>query len=408
MTTGYKTVVVAEARQRLADVVRDIDGVVKIQKQAKEQEQYNIDPSPLYSAARLAVVALAEDFDIFKKYVDENQKDLYATELNYYKYMSNVIEAQIENFQNSIIIPSLTAPIAAGSKENDTDVGMSFTARVITVPDADTLIVRQFPDGEAIPRDHTVRVAGIDAPESGTVRGKHVADKTSEFWVNRDVIVFYDRHTPNDLYGRVLGTIYLLGSDGEATDTNFAIWSLERCYSEPNTKFGKNHFVDKDQLKLAFSRCAVGSPTHGTIKVTSLPTHAVVRVGKIGESLSQNSELTPCEITLPVGEYIIALTAPGCGSLIDEISVSPGLTHLPVYNLPKLASSTGIVSVDVAPVGKAVVLVDGNPVGVAPLALDLPVDVPVTISASVSGYQFESQSITPKIGEIKKIVFVPT
>ena len=84
MTSGYKTVVVAEARQRLADVVRDIDGVLKIQKQAKEQEQYNIDPSPLYSAARLAVVALAEDFDIFKTYVDENQKDLYATELTYY------------------------------------------------------------------------------------------------------------------------------------------------------------------------------------------------------------------------------------------------------------------------------------------------------------------------------------
>ena len=53
------------------------------------------------------------------------------------------------------------------------------------------------------------------------------------------------------------------------------------------------------------------------------------------------------------------------------------------------------------------VLVDGNPVGVAPLSLDLPVDVPVTISVSVPGYQFESQSITPKIGEIKKIVFVP-
>lgn len=399
MTTGYQNNVVAEARQRLRDVLTGIDNVIKLQTQAKSQEQYNFDPSPLYSAARHSVIAVSQDFEIFKTFVKDNESDLYADEPAYYAYMIDNIEMQISNLENTIIIPSLTSPIAAGSVENDTSVGMSFSGKVVLVPDGDTLTVRQ-EEKDVAPRDYAVRVAGIDAAEAGTSCGALVASLTSEFWLGKEVTVYYDRHTPNDLYGRVLGTVYW-------GDTNFALWSLDHCYSSPNLKFSKNHFVDPDEIKRLFSKCVEGCPIVGSIKITTLPTHATVRYGKVGESLILAPEITPCEIVLSTGRYRIALSAPGCGTVIDDIDVSTGKQQLPVYNLVKIPVITGQISIEVPPVGNPFVYADGELIGVAPVSIDRPVDVVVKIVVDFNGAGQYSEDVVPVVGEIKRVIAVP-
>lgn len=403
MVTGYGTSVIAEARQRLQDLIRGIDGVLKLQKQAKEQEQYNVDPSPLYVAARQDLLALAKDFDIFKLFINENKGSLYGDEPKYYEYKIETIKMQLDNLENTIIIPSLTAPIPSGDVENDTDVGRSFVGIITSVSDGDTMTVRQHPSYDGgLPSDHQVRVAGIDTAEGGTPRGKYAAETTRSFWEGKEVTVYYDRHTPNDLYGRVLGTVYY-------GDINFATWSLERCLSEPNLKFSKNHFVDPIEIRQSFSKCVVGWPQIGVIKVTSSPTHATVYVGTSDGDLQRSPSLTPCEIELPVGKHILIISSPGYGSVRDEIDVLSEKMQLPVYSLAKLPVSVGTVVVSVAPVSsRAIISIDGSIQGLSPLTVDLPVDVPVVVSATVDGdYTIDDVTVVPKIGEIKRVVMIP-
>jgi hypothetical protein len=403
MTTGYSTSVVAEARQRLQDLLRGIDGVLKIQKQAKESEQYRTDPSALYVAARQDLLALAKDFDIFKTFIKDNRSSLYDKEPEYYAYKIDNIQMQLDYLEDTIIVPSLTGPVLIGS-ENDTDVGRSFAGTVVAVPDGDTLIVEQSPtfDG-GVSLKHQVRIAGIDTPEGGTDRGEMVAAETSPHWLGKDVIVYYDRHSPNDLYGRVLGTVYDL--DG----VNFALWSLERCFTEPNLKFGKNHFVDPVEFKQAAKKCLISWPQIGVVKIISSPTHAVVRIGKIDDSISLYDGVTPCEIELPVGKYFISISAPGCSSIRDEIEITSTKRQLPAYILQKLPVSLGTVSIEVAPIGvRSIISIDGSVVGLAPLSVDLPVGVSSTIGVVIDGgYLPEEEVVVPEIGKIKRVVIIP-
>jgi endonuclease YncB( thermonuclease family) len=402
MATGYSTVIIAEARQRLQDLLRGIDSILKVQKQAKEAEQYNTDASALYTAARQDLLALAKDFDIFKQFIKDNTASLYFKESEYYAYKIENIQMQIDYLENTIIIPSLTAPIPTGSPENDTEVGRSFIGTIVMVADGDTVIVEQAPttEGGLSPR-HSVRLAGIDCPESGTSRGKMVTEATSAFWLGKDVTVFYDRHTPNDLFGRVLGTVYW-------NDINFSLWSLEHCYTEPNLKFGKNHFVDPVEFKQAAKKCLMSWPATGIVKIASSPTHATVFLGKTEEELEQADGITPCEVELPVGKYFILLTAPGCSSIRDEIEITAAKRQLPIFTLQKISSEMGGVVVSVAPIGvRAIVSIDDVVVGLAPISTELPVDVDAKITVDMDGYQSEEEVVTPKIGEIQRIVIIP-
>jgi endonuclease YncB( thermonuclease family) len=403
MATGYSTIIIAEARQRLQDILRGIDGVIKLQKQAKDNEQYNIDVSNLYVAARQDLLALAKDFDIFKKFILDNKAVLYDKESDYYAYKSDNIQMQIDYLEDTIIIPSLTMPTTAGASENSGEIGASFAGTIIAVSDGDTVIVDQTPSMEGgLSLRHTVRLAGIDCPEGGTDRGKMVQKATEAFWKDKEVTVFYDRNSPTDLYGRVLGTIYW-------EDINFSLWSLERCYTEPNLKFGKNHFIDPQEFKQMAKKCLIGWPPIGIIKVASSPTHATVYIGKVGEELKQNDGITPCEIELPVGMYSVLLSAPGCSSVRDEIEITAAKRQLPIYTLPKLSVDTGVVSVEIAPIGvRSIVSVDDSPVGIAPLSLDLPGDVPAKITVVFDGgYENHEETVIPIRGEIKRVVVIP-
>ena len=187
MATGYSSIVVAEARERLSNLLRGIDGVTKLQRQARENEQYNINASALYVAARHDLLAVQADFDIFKKFIDDNRDKLYDKEAEYYAYKADNIRMQLDYLTDTIVIPSLVTPvIPAGSSDND-DPGVSFPAIITKVSDGDTVTVEQILETSGMaPLSHVVRIAGIDCPESGTTRGKFVKAATEAFWLGKE------------------------------------------------------------------------------------------------------------------------------------------------------------------------------------------------------------------------------
>lgn len=402
MATGYSSIAVAEARERLSNLLRGIDGVTKLQRQARENEQYNINASALYVAARHDLLAVQADFDIFKKFIDDNRDKLYDKEAEYYAYKVDNIRMQLDYLTDTIVIPSLVTPvIPAGSSDND-DPGVSFPAIITKVSDGDTVTVEQILETSGMaPLSHVVRIAGIDCPESGTTRGKFVKAATEAFWLGKEVTVHYDRHTPTDLYGRVLGTIYY-------EDINFAIWSLEHCFTEPNLKFGKNAFVDGVEFKQASKRCVISWPQLGKVRIISKPTHASVYLGLVGgddSDLRVSRGNTPLELDLPVGDYVLILASPGISSLRDVITVTDQEVILPVYVLPSDADSS-IVRISTDPFDvRAIVSVDGDIIGIAPLNMSMSNTDPHEIVIAAEGYDTYSETISlSRDGDVKNVV----
>lgn len=401
MATGYSTLPIAEARQRLRDILQGVDGVYEIITRVRDAENFHQDTATLNRSAYQSLLALVKDLEIFKKFVESNRDSLYDKEYDYYIACIDSIELQIDSLETAVVSPAITDPFPRGS-ENDTDVGASFEADIVTVPDGDTLVVR----GKRLATDSeektlTVRVAGIDAAESGTERGKHAKSVTEDRWLDKHVTVFYDRHTPNDDYGRVLGTVY----DG---DTNFAIWSLTNCLSEPNTKFGKNHFVDPAEIKQAADKCLFGWPSYGIVKVISSPTHATVYVGLEGEDPKISEALTPCELKLPVGRYTVVITAPGYSSIRDTIEVAARKQQLPIYTLQKIDVGLGTVRISVPPIGGYnIVSVDDSVIGVAPVTVDLPVDRPALIRVVSENGEVVTEEVQPVLGKVVDVVIIP-
>lgn len=455
MTTGYQNSIVAEARQRLRDVLEDISNIIKLQTQAQESTQYNVDPSEILIAARQDILALSKDFDVFKKFVNDNRDKLYDKEYEYYNYKFDTIQRQIDFFVDTIMIPTVASPIPTGVSANDTAVGAAFTGTIVMVTDGDTVVVEptsgsfsdpgddagrpsvftgtsqvvnaagvespsspelsdsQIPpafddSGSSLPGGKnkkllTIRLAGIDCPEGGTSRGKMVTKATSDFWLNKDVMVYYDRHTPNDMYGRVLGTIYW-------NDINFSIWSLEHCFTEPNLKFAKNHYVDNTEFKNAAKHCVQTWPLVGFVKISSSPSHATIFSGPSDDSVVQLGSITPCEVDLPVGKNVIVLSLAGYSSLRDEIDVVANKkVQLPPYTLQKLPVAVGMVSISVAPIGvRSIVSLDGEICGLAPISIELPVSVPVEVSVAFDGnYDIFHETVTPEVGKVVRVPIVP-
>jgi endonuclease YncB( thermonuclease family) len=394
VVTGYIKPEVAEARQRFRDLLAEIDRVYVILDRAKGAEQYHIDTSSFYTSARQELDAFAVDLSSYQSFIDTNKSKLDS--YDYYALTVSDLNNQVFMLQQTIVNPTLVTPFSENPLSPDGPVGMSFTGKIKSVDDGDTCVVTQVVDNRLL--DRVIRIAGIDAPEGGTSRGKAATDAAIKMWLGKDVTVFYDRHTPNDLYGRVLGTIYW-------QDVNWALWSLENCWSAPLTKFGKNHYLDPDELKNAAAKCIMGKwPPEGIIKVTSSPTHATVFIdGK------EMEELTPCEVRLPVGEHAISLSVFGCSSVSDTIDVEPITKQLPPYILQKIESVNAVVSIVVLPLDvRHIISVDDKIIGISPITIELPVDISAKISAVSAEYGAIEKSVTPVSGIINKVELSPS
>jgi endonuclease YncB( thermonuclease family) len=77
--------------------------------------------------------------------------------------------------------------------------------RVVSVADGDTVTVLDSND-----RQHRIRLAGIDAPESHQAFGEQSRQSLSEMIFGKDVTVSYQKI---DQYGRLVGKILLDGKD---------------------------------------------------------------------------------------------------------------------------------------------------------------------------------------------------
>jgi endonuclease YncB( thermonuclease family) len=77
--------------------------------------------------------------------------------------------------------------------------------QVIRVSDGDTLIVL-----DAQRQQHTIRLAGIDAPEKSQPFGPESRDHLAQAVLNQAVTVAYDKH---DKYGRIVGKVLAQGVD---------------------------------------------------------------------------------------------------------------------------------------------------------------------------------------------------
>ncbi len=87
--------------------------------------------------------------------------------------------------------------------------GVQLHGQVIRVADGDTLIVL-----DEQRQQHTIRLAGIDAPEKNQPFGTDARDHLAQTVLNQFVTVEYDKH---DKYGRVVGKVLARGVDANLT-----------------------------------------------------------------------------------------------------------------------------------------------------------------------------------------------
>lgn len=85
--------------------------------------------------------------------------------------------------------------------------------RVVGVSDGDTVTVL-----DARQRQHTIRLGGIDAPESRQAFGQRAKRTLSDLVFTREVRVEYERR---DSYGRIVGTVLVNGRDAN-------LWMIEQ------------------------------------------------------------------------------------------------------------------------------------------------------------------------------------
>jgi endonuclease YncB( thermonuclease family) len=81
----------------------------------------------------------------------------------------------------------------------------TFSARVVSIEDGDTIIVLG-----ATNQSHKIRLHGIDAPEGGQAFGNRSHQNLSDLIFGRDVTIEWSKR---DRYGRKVGKVLLDGSD---------------------------------------------------------------------------------------------------------------------------------------------------------------------------------------------------
>jgi micrococcal nuclease len=102
-----------------------------------------------------------------------------------------------------IVSVALTGAVIAAAPATVTETG--FTAKAVSVHDGDTLRVL-----DASNREHTIRLAGIDAPEARQPFGTRARDELAAITKGRTVEVFNGKP---DKYGRTVARVEVDGHD---------------------------------------------------------------------------------------------------------------------------------------------------------------------------------------------------
>jgi len=389
MVTGYVDPVVAEGHQRLRDIEGDIKEVTGILTMAQVDEQYNKPVMDYYLAAKERIQAIRGYLKAFEDYYELNKVKL--VEEVYFVNIINSIELQLDAMENNLVIPAITfAGVEEAMRDSVDSTGFERRVVVSKVDDGDTFWFKDEDDKEV-----PVRMAGIDAAEGGTERGKIAKKFLSDLILGKEVVLKLDKHTPVETFGRLLAVVFL-GS----LDVN--VHMVASCMAAPLTKFGRHHYLDMDQLKLAGEKCSMGWPEEAMLHVFTKPERCMVFIdGKDTGQLTGRGELR-----VPVGRHRLTFVKIGFGALNVDVDFEVYKIYDLTYELQKLGATDGLVRVSAVSDGcdvSAIVLVDEVPQGLSPVILTLPVDVATRVGIVTSSRDPVYREVTAKLGEIVQV-----
>lgn len=341
-----------------------------IRDDGRDANQYRISPIPFYSAARQELVALAREINTLKQYVAENASVL---DLEYWNPKIRAYELEVLGLDGVLPIPQLTMEEAATEQ---------YTGKCVKVDDGDTIFVD---DGTQVKE---IRFVGVDAPEKHTPLGKRATKHLENIVQGKEVTVYFDRNQAVEVYGRVLGVVYL-------GDTNLNLEMIKSCLCTPMTKFGRHDYLSAAEVAEAAAVCGKAGPDNGIVKVMTGKTHAHVWVDGVDTGL-----LTPAQLTLPLGQHTIMAT------VIDHtpdqvvVNVKRGEMEVKLYPL-KMPNDTGILEVVSDPLGAEFVL-DEVPMGKTPASMEATASAH-TVMFFKDGYTPEVTSVVLPAGQRVKI-----
>jgi endonuclease YncB( thermonuclease family) len=341
-----------------------------IRDDGRDANQYRVSPIPFYSAARQELVALAKEIETLKQYVAENAG---AVNMEFWEPKVRAYELELLGLDGVLPIPQLSIEEAATEQ---------FTGTVVKTDDGDTIFVD---DGTQVKE---IRFVGVDAPEKHTPLGRRATKYLENIVQGKEVTVYFDRNQAVEVYGRVLGVVYL-------GDMNLNLEMIKSCLCTPLTKFGRHDYLSSADIEAAAAACGKAGPDNGIVKVMTGKTHAHVWVDGVDTGL-----LTPAQLTLPLGQHTIMTTVMDHTPDQIVVDVKRGEMEVKLYPL-KMPNDTGILEVVSDPMGVEFVL-DDVPMGKTPASMEASASAH-TVMFFKDGYVPEVTSVVLPAGQRVKI-----
>jgi len=352
----------AYARVLVLRVLGNIWQAGLISDRAREAMNYRRNTIPWYNAALLKLAATQADLAALKEFVAANAGEL---QTDYHGNEIASLEQQMIALENNLPVPQMTLEQSANEQ---------LRGIVTAVDDGDTIFIGEM----------EIRLASIDTPEKGTPRGQEAKRFLEGMVLNKEVTVYFDEHQPVELYGRVLGVVYL-------GDTNVNLELVKNCVAVVNTKFGRHKYIDSEEFKREGERCTITWPGYGVVKFYSTPTNAAVWIDGIPSDI-----VTPGEIDMTIGTHRITIIAPDHSPVHETIVVAAGKQELK-FTLFKMPVASGLVVLESDPDG-CDFTVNEIPYGITPTILELGSDVPHAIVCYKDGYEPAAGSVVPVAG----------
>jgi hypothetical protein len=332
---------------------------------------YHINAIPFFNAALTQIEVAEMSLDMLRSFKTTNSKELAADEQLYIDTVINTLSSTLEGYRLRINKPTLTPEIVEAQE---------LTGKVTEVEDADTIV---------IDNQHKIRFAGIDAAEIGTPNGQLAQKELAALVMGKNVVVKIDKHNPIEVYARGLGTVFI-------NNKNINVELVRRCLSKINTKFGKNIFVDRDEMEIAAQDCS-SWPGWGMFHIYSRPTNAAVLIdGK------DTGIVAPDKFPLTQGEHEVAVIFTDKNPAVQTVFIGPGETQLRV-DLNDIGSEIGTVKIEANSPVHPQVTVDDVYNGQAPVILSLSTTEPHNIIASGDGYKTKEIEFNTNVNSVTVI-----
>lgn len=121
-------------------------------------------------------------------------------------------------------------------------VATELHGRVVAVKDGDTITVL-----DAHKAQHTIRLAGIDAPEKGQAFGQRSKESLAELVAGKTVVIETNK---KDRYGRAVGKVVLDGKDVSLVQLERGLaWFYRKYKSELSGQDQKSYIAAEEEAR---------------------------------------------------------------------------------------------------------------------------------------------------------------